>query len=110
MRTRVGWSHQPSCKWLLGNANSFLVTKFVPHKTPHGTISNLTQRPKLAANVGKTGAVKNKMSFIPQCPGPAQSAAAEMPGDGEILQISPSQLLHFLADQADLRIPGTTGR
>ena len=61
-------------------ADSFLV--LVPHKTLHGTISILIQRPKLATNVGKTGAVKNKMPFIPQCPGPAQSAAAEMPGDG----------------------------
>ena len=61
-------------------ADSFLV--LVPHKTLHGTISILIQRPKLATNVGKMGAVKNKMPFIPQCPGPAQSAAAEMPGDG----------------------------
>ena len=28
------------------------------------------------------GAAKNKMPFIPQCLGLAQSAAAEMPGDG----------------------------
>ena len=61
-------------------ADSFLV--LVPHKTLHGTISILMQPPKLATNVGKMGAVKNKMPFIPQCPGPAQSAAAEMPGDG----------------------------
>ena len=61
-------------------ADSFLV--LVPHKTLHGTISILIQRPKLATNVGKMGAVKNKMPFIPQCPGPAQSAAAEMRGDG----------------------------
>ena len=61
-------------------ADSFLV--LVPHKTLHGTISISIQRPKLATNVGKMGAVKNKMPFIPQCPGPAQSAAAEMPGDG----------------------------
>ena len=61
-------------------ADSFLV--LVPHKTLHGTISILIQRPKLATNVGKMGAVKNKMPFIPQCPGLAQSAAAEMPGDG----------------------------
>ena len=61
-------------------ADSFLV--LVPHKTLHGTISILIQRPKLATNVGKMGAVKNKMPLIPQCPGPAQSAAAEMPGDG----------------------------
>ena len=60
--------------------NSFLV--LVPHKTLHGTISILIQRPKLATNVGKMGAVKNKMPFIPQCPGLAQSAAAEMLGDG----------------------------
>ena len=53
-------------------ADSFLV--LVPHKTLHGTISILIQRPKLATNVGKMGAVKNKMPFIPQCPGPAQSA------------------------------------
>ena len=59
-------------------ADSFLV--LVPHKTLHGTISILIQRPKLATDVGKMGAVKNKMPFIPQCPGPAQSAAAEMPG------------------------------
>ena len=63
-------------------ADSFLV--LVPHKTLHGTISILIQRPKLATNVGKMGAVKNKMPFIPQCPGPAQSAAAEMPGDGRL--------------------------
>ena len=61
-------------------ADSFLV--LVPHKTLHGTISILIQRPKLATNVGKMGAVKNKMPFIPKCPSPAQSAAAEMPGDG----------------------------
>ena len=61
-------------------ADSFLV--LVPHKTLHGTISIWIQRPKLAKNVGKMGAVKNKMPFIPQCPGPAQSAAAEMRGDG----------------------------
>ena len=36
---------------------------------------------KLAANVGKQGAVKNKMPFISQCLGLAQSAAAQMPGD-----------------------------
>ena len=36
---------------------------------------------EMAANVGKMGAVKNNMPFIPQCP-LAQSAAAEMPGDG----------------------------
>ena len=60
-------------------ANSFLV--LVPPKTLHGTISILIQRPKLATNVGKMGAVK-KMPFIPQCPGPAQSAAAEMLEDG----------------------------
>ena len=61
-------------------ADSFLV--LVPHKTLHGAISISIQRPKLATDVGKMGAVKNKMPFIPQCPGPAQSAAAEMPGDG----------------------------
>ena len=66
-------------------ADSFLV--LVPHKTLHGTISILIQRPKLATNVGKMGAVKNKMPFIPQCPGPAQSAAAEMPGDGRFRQL-----------------------
>ena len=60
-------------------ADSFLV--LVPHKTLHGTIS-LIQRPKLATNVCKMGAVKNKMPFIPRCPGPAQSTAVEMPGDG----------------------------
>ena len=43
-------------------ANSFLV--LVPHKTLHGTISILIP-PKLATNVGKMGAVKNKMPFIP---------------------------------------------
>ena len=32
--------------------------------------------------MGKMGAVKYKMPFIPQCPGLAQSAAAEMLGDG----------------------------
>ena len=53
-------------------ADSLLV--LVPHKTLHGT--------KLAANVGKIRAVKNKMPFIPQCLGLAQIAAAEMPGDG----------------------------
>ena len=47
-------------------ADSFLV--LVPHKTLHGTISILIQRLKLATNVGKMGAVKNKMPFIPQCP------------------------------------------
>ena len=51
-------------------------------KTLHGTISFLMQRTKLAANVGKLRAVKNKMPLIPQRPGLAQSAAAEMPGDG----------------------------
>ena len=61
-------------------ANSLLV--LVPYKTLHGTISFLIQRTKLAANVGKTRAVKNKMPLIPQRPGLAQSAAAEMPGDG----------------------------
>ena len=61
-------------------ANSLLV--LMPHKTLHGTISILIQRTKSAANVGKMRAVKNKMPFIPQCPGLAQSAAAEMPGDG----------------------------
>ena len=70
-------------------ANSFLV--LVPHKTLHGTISILIQRPKLATNVGKMGAVKNKMPFIPQCPGPSQSTAAEMPGDG---RFSKPTLLH----------------
>ena len=45
-------------------ADSFLV--LVPHKTLHGTISILIQRPKLATNVGKMGAVKNKMPFIPR--------------------------------------------
>ena len=60
-------------------ANSFLV--LVPHKTLHGTISSLIQRMKLAANVGKMRAVKDKMPLIPQCPGLAQSAA-KMPGDG----------------------------
>ena len=59
-------------------ANSLLV--LVPHKKVHGTISILIQRPKLAANAGKMGAVK--MPFIPHCPGPVQSAAAEMLGDG----------------------------
>ena len=34
----------------------------------------------MAAKVGEMGAVKNKMPLIPQCPGLAQSAAAEMPG------------------------------
>ena len=68
-------------------ANSFLV--LVPHKTLHGTISILIQRPKLATNVDKMGAVKNKMPFIPQCPGPAQSAAAEMPGDGRFSKPAP---------------------
>ena len=68
-------------------ANSFLV--LVPQKTPHGTISflivSMIQQTKLAANVGKMRAVKNKMPLIyliPQRPGLAQSAAAEMPGDG----------------------------
>ena len=42
-------------------ADSFLV--LVPHKTLHGTISILIQRPELATNVGKTGAVKNKLPF-----------------------------------------------
>ena len=70
-------------------ANSFLV--LVPHRTLHGTISILIQRPELATNVGKMGAVKNKMPFIPQCPGPAQSAAAEMPGDG---RFSKPKLFH----------------
>ena len=37
---------------------------------------------KLRANVGKLRAVKNKMPLIPQRPGLAQSAAAEMPGGG----------------------------
>ena len=46
-------------------------------QTLHGTISFSIQQTKLAANVGKTRAVKNKMPLIP-----AQSAAAEMPGDG----------------------------
>ena len=54
----------------------------MPHKTLHGTISILKQRTKLAANVGKMRAVKNKMPFVPQCPSLARSAAAEMPGDG----------------------------
>ena len=45
-------------------ADSFLV--LVPHKTLHGTISILIQRPKLATNVRKMGAVKNKMPFIPR--------------------------------------------
>ena len=67
-------------------ANSFLV--LVPHKTLHGTISILIQQPKLATNVGKMGAVKNKMPFIPQCPGPAQSTAAEMPGDGRFSKLT----------------------
>ena len=53
----------------------------VPHKTLHGTISILIQLKEMAANVGKMGAVK-KMPSIPQCPGLAQSAVAEMPGDG----------------------------
>ena len=66
-------------------ANSFLV--LVPHKTLHGTISILVQRPKLATNAGKMGAVKNKMFLIPQRPGPAQSTAAEMPGDGRFPQL-----------------------
>ena len=61
-------------------ANSLLV--LVPHKTLHGTISILIQRTKVAADVGKMSAVKNKMPLIPQCPGRAQSAAAEMPGEG----------------------------
>ena len=39
-------------------ADSFLV--LVPHKTLHGTISILIQRPKLATNVGKMGAVKSR--------------------------------------------------
>ena len=58
-------------------ADSFLV--LVPHKTLHGTISILIQRPKLATNVGKMGAVKNKMPFIPQCPGPAQGHEYSVP-------------------------------
>ena len=61
-------------------ANSLLV--LVPHKTLHGTISYLIQRTKLALNVGTLRALKNKMPLIPQRPGLAQSAAAEMPGDG----------------------------
>ena len=60
-----------------GMANSFLV--LVLHKTLHGTISILLERPKLAANVGNMGPVKNKVPSITQRPGPAQSAAAEMP-------------------------------
>ena len=32
--------------------------------------------------MGKMGALKNKMPFIPQCPDLAQSASAEMLGDG----------------------------
>ena len=32
--------------------------------------------------MGKMRSVKNKMPFIPQCPSLAQSAAAEMSGDG----------------------------
>ena len=32
--------------------------------------------------MGKMGAVKNKMPFIPHCPGLTPSAAAEKPGDG----------------------------
>ena len=44
-------------------ADSFLV--LVPHKTLHGTISILIQRPKLATNVGKMGAVKNKCLSSP---------------------------------------------
>ena len=53
-------------------ADSFLV--LVPHKTLHGTISILIQRPKLATNVGKMGAVKNKMPFMDdeQLIGPAR--------------------------------------
>ena len=42
-------------------ANSFLV--LVPHKTLHGTISILIQRPKLATNVGKMGARKEGRMF-----------------------------------------------
>ena len=61
-------------------ANSLLV--LAPHKTLHGTISFLIQRTRLAANVGKTRAVKNKMPLIPQRPGLAHSAETEMPGDG----------------------------
>ena len=44
-------------------ADSFLV--LVPHKTLHGTISILIQRPKLATNVGKMGAVKTKCLSSP---------------------------------------------
>ena len=61
-------------------ANSLLV--LVPHRTLHGIISILVQRMKLAADVGKMRAVKNKMPLIPQRPGLTQRAAAEMPGDG----------------------------
>ena len=78
-------------------ANSFLV--LVPHETLHGTISILIQRPKLATNVGKMGAVKNKMPFIPQCPGPAQSAAAEMPKFAEAQTIRSIRLIGAAADK-----------
>ena len=44
-------------------ADSFLV--FVPHKTLHGTISILIQRPKLATNVGKIGGSQKQNAFHP---------------------------------------------
>ena len=53
----------------------------VLHKKLHDVVSNLVQSPKMAATVGNFGATKNRVPFISQCLGVAQSVAAQMPGD-----------------------------
>lgn len=37
----------------------------IPHNTMHDTVSILVQKPKLAANVGRNGAIKNKHLDLP---------------------------------------------
>ena len=55
------------------------------HKTLHSTVGILVQRPTLATIAGKMGATKNKIPIISQCPGLAQSAAAQISHAGQWL-------------------------
>ena len=50
----------------------------MPHETLHGTVSILVERPKVAVDVGKMGAINNEIPFIFRRLGVAQSAAAQI--------------------------------
>ena len=68
-------------------ANSFLV--LVPHKTLHGTISILIQRPKLATNVGIKGGSQKQNAVHPPMPWSRTKCSGGDAGGRQVLQAYP---------------------